>query len=173
MTNNPTLSKRAAGNVAAVMPKIQAAADARKKLRTDAKKQPQSGDSTTTTSGPPPAIDLATAENWLIRPEVLQHCRDAIDKELLPKHFSYPSGVNGDLDLIDSLCTFFNKYFSPRIPVEPDHLAVTPGCTSSLESLLFNLCDVGDGVLVAGPYWSEFPPFTTPKDSSKLLKLFL
>jgi aspartate/methionine/tyrosine aminotransferase len=32
---------------------------------------------------------------------------------------------------------------------------VTPGASNCLDSILFTICEPGDGVLVLAPYWSE------------------
>jgi hypothetical protein len=60
------LSKRAWSNVAGIMPQISAAVKARE----------QTDDST---------IDLATAENWLLRPELIELCKTAINTRLEAK----------------------------------------------------------------------------------------
>lgn len=70
------------------------------------------------------------------------------------QHLSYPKGFSGDPGLLSQLARFFNTYFSPVLPVEPDHLVTAPGAATCLDTLLFNICDPGDAVLVPGPYWS-------------------
>jgi len=72
------------------------------------------------------------------------------------QHLSYPDGFTGDSACVDSLATFFNKYFNPHTTVSPSHLAVAPGAASSLDALLYNICEAGDGVLVPGPFWNAF-----------------
>lgn len=133
------LSKRGAGNVDAILPRISAAVAERTKnnLRSN------------------PNIDLGTSENWLIRPELIELTKAAINDSLVEQHLSYPTGFAGDPALLDALAHFFNAYFSPHIPVESAHLTTAPGAASSLDGLLYNICEPGDGVLVPGPYWSE------------------
>lgn len=60
------LSQRAWSNVAGIMPQIDAAVKARE----------QSDNS---------IIDLATAENWLLRPELIELCKMAINTRLEAK----------------------------------------------------------------------------------------
>lgn len=60
------LSKRGWANVEAIMPKIKGAVSERMSK---------------TTSN----IDLSTAENWLIRPELVEICRIAIAEKLGPR----------------------------------------------------------------------------------------
>ena len=57
------LSQRGWSNVAGIMPRINAALEERKRRDN-------------------PNIDLATAENWLLRPELIELCKDAINKNL-------------------------------------------------------------------------------------------
>lgn len=71
------------------------------------------------------------------------------------QQFSYPRGFSGDLDLLDALCGLLNRYFAPNKTVLPEHLATAPGAMAALDTLLYNICDAGDSVLIPGPYWSE------------------
>jgi len=151
------LSTRGLGNVNAVLPKISAAVEER------AKKGNKN-------------IDMGTSENWLIRQELIALCKDAIQEglaekvgmagfNLVPKkanaysqHLSYPDGFAGDTALLESLAAFFNQYFKPVVPVDVSHLATAPGAAASLDALLYNICEPGDGVLVPGPFWSKCSP---------------
>lgn len=101
-----------------------------------------------------PMIDLAKAENVLIRPEVLEIYKKAIVDNLESSHLSYPKGTFGDPVLHTRLADFFNTYFNPAIPVTPDHLVTAPGASTCLDALMFNICNPGDAVLIPGPYWS-------------------
>lgn len=74
------------------------------------------------------------------------------------QHLSYPDGFTGDSALVEALATFFNDYFKPNIPVASSHIATAPGAAASLDALLYNICEPGDGVLVPGPFWSEYKP---------------
>lgn len=38
----------------------------------------------------------------------------------------------------------------------PSHIATAPGAAASLDALLYNICEAGDGVLVPGPFWNGF-----------------
>ena len=57
------MSKRGKANVDAIIPKIKAAVADRSKPATS-------------------NIDLSTAENWLIRPELIEICKSAISENL-------------------------------------------------------------------------------------------
>ncbi|KAK7530980.1 pyridoxal phosphate-dependent transferase [Phyllosticta citribraziliensis] len=130
------LSERMRGTVESVMPKIATQVAQR------------------SSSNPP--IDFSTAENWLIRPELVEFFKDAIGKRLVKQDLSYQKGFAGDPNVIAALSDAFNRLFAPKIPVEPSHIAVGPGGAAILESLLINICDAGDGMLVLAPFWSGF-----------------
>ncbi|KAF1950196.1 1-aminocyclopropane-1-carboxylate synthase 7 [Byssothecium circinans] len=131
------LSKRGWSNVDAIMPSIKGAVEQRK-IPSNAN------------------IDLSTAENWLIRPELIEICKETIMKNLDARHFSYPRGFSGDPDLLAAYAHIFNTYFNPHIPVLPSQLATAPGAASCIDALLYNICEDGDGILLPGPYWNGF-----------------
>ncbi|KAK4086358.1 hypothetical protein Purlil1_9204 [Purpureocillium lilacinum] len=101
-------------------------------------------------------IDLATAENWLLRPEIVEICKNAIQENLTEAGLSYPDGFGGDPKLQEAFAAFFNKCFDPVSKVETRDIVVTPGASSCLDSLLFSICEAGDSILVLAPYWSGF-----------------
>ncbi|GIZ40457.1 hypothetical protein CKM354_000379400 [Cercospora kikuchii] len=124
---------------------------------------------------PAQSVNLATAENWLIRKEVLQIYRKALQTSLTCADLSYVDGLSGEPGLLAALATFVNKYFKPAAEIKPRHIVVTPGASNCLDSLLFSLCEPGDSVLVLAPYWNGFdvhlairpnvrivPVYTTP-----------
>ncbi|KAI1435776.1 PLP-dependent transferase [Xylaria sp. CBS 124048] len=130
------LSTRGAGNVAAIWPRIVNAVKEREKQYT-------AGSS----------IDMSTSENWLLRDELMQRYKKAIQEDL---HLSYPDGLNGDSGLLNALVRFFNSYFDPFIPVEKEHVSIAPGAAFALDALLYNICEPGDGLLVPTPCWNGF-----------------
>ncbi|EFE29743.1 aminotransferase GliI [Trichophyton benhamiae CBS 112371] len=141
------LSKRGAANVDKIMPGISAALLERTKPTA-------------------PRIDLSTAENWLLRDEIIELTKDGIRDGLKPHHLSYPNEFAGDADLIKALAAFFNKYFHPHIPVEPDHVATAPGAATCLNTFLYNTCEPGEGVLVPAPFWNGFDWLFTARSSA-------
>lgn len=145
------LSARGWANVGEIMPKISAAVEERSHRDN-------------------PNIDLASAENWLLRPELLDICKDAISSKLCGQDLSYPRAFAGFPEVLEAFASFFNSYFHPHIPVEAAHLATAPGAASCLDTLFYNICDPGDGILVPAPYWSMYMPIKYPI-SSKLRML--
>lgn len=98
-------------------------------------------------------IDLATAENWLIRPEIISVLKKDVQSEFQASDLSYAPGLGGTPQLLSAISLFFNRFFSPVIPVEPGHIVTGAGCSGVLDTLIYDICDDGDGLLVAAPYW--------------------
>lgn len=101
-------------------------------------------------------IDLATAENWLVRPYILETLRKNCANSLESKHLSYAGGLGGPPEMLAALARFYNAFFAPHIPVEPEHLVVGPGCSAIIDTLINDVCDSGDGLLVAAPMWGQY-----------------
>ncbi|KAI0531623.1 PLP-dependent transferase [Xylaria digitata] len=131
------LSTRGAANVAAIWPRISKAVEEREQLEN-------------------PVIDMGTSENMLLHDELIGVYKKAVQDGLCSKHLSYPNGFTGDQDLIDALAGFFNEYFQPLVPVDKQHIVVAPGVAFSLDALLYNICEAGDGILIPAPCWNGF-----------------
>ncbi|KAH6603987.1 hypothetical protein Trco_007433 [Trichoderma cornu-damae] len=96
---------------------------------------------------------MATAENWLIRPEILSLLKTNLLKSLHEEHLSYASGLGGTPTLLEAISAFLNSFFSPKITVCPEHIVTGAGCSAVLDTLIHDICDEGDGLLVAAPMW--------------------
>ncbi|KAF4976320.1 hypothetical protein FDECE_18486, partial [Fusarium decemcellulare] len=70
---------------------------------------------------------------------------------------TYGDGFSGSLQLRKAIAKFITTQFKPAEPVLTPHVVVTAGVTLALESCAFSLCDAGDGVLLARPYYGSFP----------------
>ncbi|KAL4741657.1 PLP-dependent transferase [Aspergillus similis] len=102
------------------------------------------------------SVDLATAENYLIRQELIDIYRDAVGRRLTSEAMSYPSGLGGEPYLRQALAGLFNQYFEPCVAVDKSHVVAGPGATACLTALLSSICGTGDAVIVPGSYWSMF-----------------
>ena len=100
-------------------------------------------------------IDMATAENWLLRPEILSMLKRNCVTGLEEEHLSYATGLGGTSELLESLSIFFNHFFSPSVPVRPEHIVTGTGLSAVLDTLINDICDEGDGLLVTAPMWGE------------------
>lgn len=99
-------------------------------------------------------IDMATAENWLIREDLLgliQEAASAVDQ----KDLSYGGGLGGSSSLLKAAAGFYNHFFSPANLIQPEHIVTGPGASGLLDTLLYCICDAGDAVLVEAPYWGK------------------
>ncbi|CAI7602519.1 unnamed protein product [Penicillium glandicola] len=103
-----------------------------------------------------PPIDLSTAENKLIRVEVAEYLKQAVQNSFSAQDLAYQKGFTGAPQLVSALAGFFNGYFRPRQPVLSAHIAAGPGAGALIDSFLRTVCNPGDGMLVLAPYWSGF-----------------
>ncbi|PTB75341.1 PLP-dependent transferase [Trichoderma longibrachiatum ATCC 18648] len=118
-------------------------------------------------------IDMATAENWLLRPEVLSMLKRNCVAGLREEHLSYASGLGGTSELLESLSRFFNHFFSPSVPVRPEHIVTGTGCSAVLDTLINDICDEGDGLLVTAPMWGDFQVSAVLRNSVQLIPVYV
>ncbi|KAG8794544.1 hypothetical protein FRC12_023753 [Ceratobasidium sp. 428] len=102
-------------------------------------------------------IKLATAENSLLTTELLEYFNTHF--ELTPSHLKYRwTLLNGyESSTKEALPAYFNAYFNPRIKVLPEHCVHGDGTGSLLAQTIWALCEPGDGVLMATPYYDSYP----------------
>ncbi|KAK1243184.1 hypothetical protein MKX07_003812 [Trichoderma sp. CBMAI-0711] len=117
-------------------------------------------------------IDMATAENWLLRPEMLSMLKRNCVMGLKEEHLSYAGGLGGTPKLLESLSEFFNHFFSPWIPVRPEHIVTGTGCSAVLDTLINDICDEGDGLLVTAPMWGSFQVSAVLRNSVQLIPVY-
>jgi aspartate/methionine/tyrosine aminotransferase len=48
------------------------------------------------------------------------------------------------------------KPFNPVVPVVPEHIYTSAGCTALLDQIFWSLLDEGDGVLIGKPMYGGF-----------------
>ncbi|KAL7952876.1 PLP-dependent transferase [Trichoderma compactum] len=118
-------------------------------------------------------IDMATAENWLIRPEILSILKRNCAQALKEEHLSYANGLGGTPELRESLSTFFNHFFSPMVPIQPEHIVTGTGCSAVLDTLIHDICDTGDGLLVTAPMWGDFQVSAVLRNSVQLMPVYV
>ncbi|KAG8690716.1 hypothetical protein FRC11_009575 [Ceratobasidium sp. 423] len=102
-------------------------------------------------------IKLATAENSLLNTELLEYFNTHF--KLTPSHLKYRSSlVDGYVNSTeDILPPYYTTYFKPRVPIKSEHCVHADGIGSILVQIFWALCEVGDGVLVATPYYDSYP----------------
>lgn len=71
------------------------------------------------------------------------------------KDLNYPLGVGGPAQVLAAFASFFNQFFSPSIPIEPDHVVTFSGASTCLDGLLYAICDEGDSIILPSPFWGR------------------
>ncbi|KAK8031972.1 ACC synthase [Apiospora arundinis] len=116
-------------------------------------------------------IDLATAESWVIRHELVSLFQDAMANGLNINDLSYPEGFGGPPDLLHALARLFNEHFNPVSPVLPNHIVATTGASLCLDALMFSICEPGDIVLVMAPYFNGLDLHLALRSGCKLVPI--
>jgi len=105
-------------------------------------------------SHPSGIINIGTAENTLMVPELTQYYQRVF--KLIPMDFTYGDGLCGTSRLFDALAGFFNGWFHPITDVLPSHIITGSGASCILAQLFRAIADEGEGVLIAAPYYPGF-----------------
>ncbi|KAF2869632.1 aminotransferase GliI [Massariosphaeria phaeospora] len=105
-------------------------------------------------SGDQAVIDLSTAENWFLKEKLLQTFANGADRLAISgADLSYAEGIGGDATTRRMLARLLNDQFNPANSVDPSHIVLAAGGSFALSALLGQICNPGDGVLIAAPYW--------------------
>lgn len=70
------------------------------------------------------------------------------------KDLAYASGVGGCSTTRKHIAQLLNDHFSPSRPVDPSHIILAAGGSFALTALIDQICDPGDAILIAAPYWA-------------------
>ncbi|KAF6795327.1 aspartate aminotransferase [Colletotrichum musicola] len=107
------------------------------------------------TDNPKGYLNLGVAENTLMHKELLQY----ISAKLLVDGpaLGYGDSFSGSHRLKGILAAFLTRHFGAVRPIQAADLAVTSGVSAAIEACAFVLGDVGDGVLLARPFYKAFP----------------
>ncbi|KAH8757222.1 putative 1-aminocyclopropane-1-carboxylate synthase [Diaporthe sp. PMI_573] len=105
-------------------------------------------------SNPNGFLSLGVAENTLMHKELISHIESTLK---LDSHaLGYGDGFDGSHRLRQILSDFLTSWFKPSRPVLPQEVVVTSGVSAAIEACAFSLCDPGDGVLLARPFYRAF-----------------
>jgi aspartate/methionine/tyrosine aminotransferase len=118
---------------------------------------------------PEDVLAMNSAENWLCRPHLLPLMKNAISNNLEAAHLSYSKNLGGPPDLLQNAASFFNKFFSPRRPVQPEHIVCGAGAGSILDSLDFALSELDEGMLIDAPMWEGFGIASNLRNDDRLI----
>jgi aspartate/methionine/tyrosine aminotransferase len=107
------------------------------------------------TTNPHGIVNMAISNNYLLEPELLAFF--GANLHLQKTDLTYGTSLFGSHRLFATLCKHFNSItFAPVRAVEPHHLITGPGCGPLLDQLAEHLCESGDGVLIAAPYYNGY-----------------
>ncbi|KAJ6101984.1 hypothetical protein N7486_004411 [Penicillium sp. IBT 16267x] len=104
-------------------------------------------------TGDTTTIDLSTAENWAIKGAVLEGLQHTL-ADLSEENLSYSSGIGGCPSTRQLMADLLNRHFHPVKQVDQSHLVLAAGGSFALTALVEQICDPGDGILIATPYWA-------------------
>ncbi|KAI8951256.1 pyridoxal phosphate-dependent transferase [Xylaria longipes] len=123
----------------------------------------------TAPSYPEDVVKMDSAENWLVRPHILPIMKDAINSNLEGEHLSYQKSYGGNPALLQATSAMLNKFFSPRSPVQPEHIVAGAGAAAILDSVDFAICDLDDGLLIDAPMWEGFGLASNLRNDDRLI----
>ncbi|KAF4221571.1 hypothetical protein CNMCM5878_008819 [Aspergillus fumigatiaffinis] len=94
--------------------------------------------------------------------------KDAVSLNMKQQDLSYSQELGGPPGLLNVSASFFNRFFSPQVAVLPEHIVTSTGCASILETLVFSICDSGDGLLLETPMWDGFAVISTLRNNVRI-----
>ncbi|KAI6813965.1 PLP-dependent transferase [Hortaea werneckii] len=113
------------------------------------------GDKYDKDTNPNGMINIGTAENYIMIPEVSQFTQTH-PVALNNNQLSYGEGPWGTPCLRRAMAHHMNKRFHPAIPVQPDDLLFANGVSTICELLGFSLASPGDAILMSSPIYQAF-----------------
>ncbi|KAJ6078759.1 hypothetical protein N7467_008512 [Penicillium canescens] len=118
---------------------------------------------------PKGVLGMDMAENWLVRSDLLPLIKDAMLLDLKQQDLSYSQELGGPPGLLHVSASFFNRFFSPQVAILPEHIVTSTGCSSVIETLIFSICDTGDGILLETPMWDGFAVTSTLRNNVRIV----
>ncbi|KAA8904584.1 hypothetical protein TRICI_005454 [Trichomonascus ciferrii] len=112
-------------------------------------------------------LSLGLAENTLLHETLSSYITRKF--ELPTAALTYGDGMTGSNRLKKALSEFLTKRLKPFVPIEPNHVTVTNGCSSAIEHLSWAFADPGEGFLLGQPYYGTFIPDLTLRPASKVV----
>ncbi|KAF5007791.1 hypothetical protein FDECE_5915 [Fusarium decemcellulare] len=106
-------------------------------------------------ANPDGLVSLLLAENNILHDEISRFFNEQI-KIVPDKHLTYGLGPRGSRRLRNAAATFVNEELQAVDKVTGDDIIVTPGLNSAIESLVWAICNPGDGVLIPRPLYNGF-----------------
>ena len=102
------------------------------------------------TTNPTGIINGGVAENTLALKYLVPHFNTI---EIQENHFKYGE-LQGTSELRDLIADLFNRHLDTQL--KGNQLSLHNGCGSTIENLIFNMCDEGDEILIPKPFYGGF-----------------
>ncbi|KAL2920161.1 hypothetical protein HK105_200227 [Polyrhizophydium stewartii] len=119
-------------------------------------------------NNPTGVINLGTAENQLMQPELLPKLNELSAALVSPEMLSYGL-FHGSNDLF---AAFLNRHLNPVVPIDPaEEVTIQSGCTSTVNNIIQALTNPGDGVLIPTPYYGGFDFDTRMYAQAKIVEV--
>jgi 1-aminocyclopropane-1-carboxylate synthase len=85
---------------------------------------------------------------------LLEHYKKSLDVTFTD--LTYGDALAGSKRLYKVLSKLFDTYFHALTPVKNEHMICGSGVSAVLDQLTDKLCDEGESILVARPYYSRW-----------------
>ncbi|KJK79798.1 hypothetical protein H634G_04037 [Metarhizium anisopliae BRIP 53293] len=115
-------------------------------------------------------IDLSTAENRLMEDWTVKSVASSAS-ELRPEELYLQNEIGGSLTCRKVLAAFFNANLDPLEEVQASQIVIAPGASVVLDSLIRNICNPGEAVLIATPYWSGLDMSVSVQNEARVLRV--
>ena len=101
-------------------------------------------------------VSLGVAENSLMHDVLSKHIHKNLS--LTNEAFTYGDGPRGSKRLKLAMANFLTKHLKPVVPIKPEHIVATNGCTTAIEHLSWMLANPGECFLLGQPHYGAFIP---------------
>ncbi|TKY88358.1 hypothetical protein EX895_002710 [Sporisorium graminicola] len=132
-------------------------------------------------TNPDGIINAGIADNSLCRSELLHYFLAKDRLKLSHADLTYADRFTTSTRLLEAISDLFNQRQPdwpdntasplPLTKVVPDHIAIASGATGILDELFWNICDVGDGVLLSAPYYNAFDNDLTNRAKAQIVEV--
>ncbi|UKZ81577.1 hypothetical protein TrVFT333_009349 [Trichoderma virens FT-333] len=117
-------------------------------------------------------VDLSTAENWFLKAILLEKLRIA-QIDLFEEDLAYATGIGGSSQVRSLMAKLLNSHFRPAQSVDASHIVLAAGGSFALTALVEQICNPGDGILIATPYWSGLDISISIHAHGKILPVYV
>ncbi|KAF2711255.1 1-aminocyclopropane-1-carboxylate synthase-like protein 1 [Pleomassaria siparia CBS 279.74] len=114
-------------------------------------------------------VDMSTAENAFMKQKVLRTQHERPYLSLASYQLDYAEEIGGSIVIRERLSALFNEHISPDSKTSASELVLGAGAQCTLDALIEALCDPGDGVMIATPYWSGLDLSISIRNNAKVI----